>query len=420
MKHRHIMIAAATLAALATSSGATSAGAADNIPASVNAAVQNPERPASEIAQDKVLKPAETLVFSGVKPGQAVADLLPESGYYTRLFSGAVGAKGRVYGVIPRQGNGAVAAGPAIKDPSLNTPMNRVQRTYVLEDAPGFKNIQIYWEAMTGACGNCAAAANNAAIGAFSVPEQLDVVVAAQAYHVLKGAEFAKLDIGELDKAIYRALKSGGVFLVIDNAADKGAAFPAAAALNRADEDAVKAEVTAAGFQLDGESQMLMRGAGADDHSKAAADVLVTRGAAPADMFVLRFKKPANAPNTDQRPAKPMVAMAPYFGNTRANDVGARGNRAGQREHRTFFHEDGTYQEIGRADSGNNVFASGTWFFDADGRQCRHHLYQPDARDMADCNGGAERLDHKVGDKWMEDDGKTPVELMKGYVYFDE
>ena len=40
--------------------------------------------------------------------------------------------------------------------------------------------------------------------------------------------------------------------------------------------------------------------------------------------------------------------------------------------------------------------------------------------DMADCNGAAERLNHKVGDKWLEDDGRTPVELVPGYVYFDE
>ena len=405
------------------------ADAAETLPAKITAAVKNPGRPALQMAQDGTLKPGAVLAFAGIQSGQAVADLLPEGGYYTRLLSGIVGPKGRVYAVVPRLGGDAAQVmagdGAKAKDPSLNLPMNRVERTYVMESEPSFKNIAVYWQALTQECGGCAGAQNNPTIGALSLPEQLDAVTAAYAYHVFKGelshytvrGKQAAFDMGEMDKAIYRGLKNGGTFLIIDNAAAKGADFAAAAALNRADPDAVKAEVLAAGFVLDGESTLLARSD--DDHTKKAEDVLMVRGTSPADSFVLRFKKPLGAPDTDKRPKNMMAQMASYFGNTRANNAGAHGQQ-GAREHRTFFHADGTYEEIGRFDSGNNVFASGTWYWDADGRMCRHHLFQPDARDMADCNGGAERLGHKPGDKWLEDDGKTPVELMKGMVYFDE
>ena len=65
------------------------------------------------------------------------------------------------------------------------------------------------------------------------------------------------------------------------HAAAKGIDFTAAAALNRTDPEAVKAEIIAAGFVLDGESSALTRAD--DDHAKKADDVLTVRGASPAD-----------------------------------------------------------------------------------------------------------------------------------------
>ena len=55
-----------------------------------------PSRPAADKAADADRKPAETLAFAGVKPGQTVADFFPGGGYFTRLFAKAVG-NGKVY-----------------------------------------------------------------------------------------------------------------------------------------------------------------------------------------------------------------------------------------------------------------------------------------------------------------------------------
>src|SRR5207237_9339090 len=44
---------------------------------------------------------ALTVAFAGVKPGDQVAELIPGSGYFTRLLSAVVGPKGKVYAVAP-------------------------------------------------------------------------------------------------------------------------------------------------------------------------------------------------------------------------------------------------------------------------------------------------------------------------------
>jgi len=61
-------------------------------------------------------------------------------------------------------------------------------------------------------------------------------------------------------------MKNGGIYIISGAVAPKGAGFTQAA-LGRVDVDAVKSEVLAAGFVLDGESKVLANPA--DDHTKA-------------------------------------------------------------------------------------------------------------------------------------------------------
>ena len=107
--------------------------------------------------------------------------------------------------------------------------------------------------------------------GQFSLPLQADLVWTSDNYHDLHTAMAAKadgspLDVVGLNKAIFAALKPGGVFVVVDHASAKGAGFAVAQTLHRADEDAAKAEILSAGFTLDGESNVLADAA--DDHTR--------------------------------------------------------------------------------------------------------------------------------------------------------
>src|SRR3569623_891405 len=69
--------------------------------AGVDAAVADPIRPDADKEQDENRKPAEVLSYAEVKPGMRIADFIPGGGYYTRLFSLAVGKDGHVYALVP-------------------------------------------------------------------------------------------------------------------------------------------------------------------------------------------------------------------------------------------------------------------------------------------------------------------------------
>lgn len=69
----------------------------------IAAAVAHPDRPTEDRVRDANRKPAETLQFIGVKPGDKIADYASGAGYFTRLFSTTVGASGHVYASVPTE-----------------------------------------------------------------------------------------------------------------------------------------------------------------------------------------------------------------------------------------------------------------------------------------------------------------------------
>ena len=79
------------------------ARAADAVPANVAAALSDAARPDADKARDAMRKPADMIAFAGVKAGSRVVDLVPGGGYFTRIFSKVVGAKGHVYAVMPEE-----------------------------------------------------------------------------------------------------------------------------------------------------------------------------------------------------------------------------------------------------------------------------------------------------------------------------
>src|SRR5262249_52898555 len=61
------------------------------------AAIGDAARPQADKDRDADRKPVEMLTFAGVKPGQKIGELLPGGGYFSRIFSKAVGPSGKVY-----------------------------------------------------------------------------------------------------------------------------------------------------------------------------------------------------------------------------------------------------------------------------------------------------------------------------------
>ena len=233
--------------------------AADAIPANIATAVADKTRPDTDTKRDADRKPAEVMAFAGVKPGDKVADLIPGgggSGYFTRLFSAAVGPKGAVYAFtpaefakfsktpLPASGGHPDAARPNIT--FLTAPMND-----------------------------------------FSAPEKLDLVWTSQNYHDLHDDFAAPSDLAVINKKVFAALKPGGVFVVLDHSAADGSGLSATNTLHRIDAAQVKKEVEAAGFKFDGESKVLRNPA--DPRTANVFDASI-RG--KTDQFIYKFRKP--------------------------------------------------------------------------------------------------------------------------------
>jgi len=245
---RFRMMAATAVAALAAP---LMAAAALTVPAYDAKAVANPARPVDERAQDTLRKPGEVLAFSGVKPGQHVAEFLPGGGYFTRMLVEVVGEKGKLYALeTSRWGQGNVDADK--------------------------KAIE----------GHANASVDVSPFGDFKLPEKVDVFWTTLNYHDLHVAKYGVVDMAAFNKHVYDSLKPGGVYFITDHDTAAGAGITKVADLHRIEKSAVVKEVTAAGFKLEGESDVLHRTS--DDHSKPVFDLKLN-----TDQFVLKFRKPA-------------------------------------------------------------------------------------------------------------------------------
>jgi len=97
-------------------------------------------------------------------------------------------------------------------------------------------------------------------------------------------------DRAKMNKAVYDALKKGGVYAIIDSSATAGSGTKDTDTLHRIDEDVVKKEVGAAGFKLAGSSDVLRNPDDKRDWNSSPKAAAERRGT--SDRFTLRFVKP--------------------------------------------------------------------------------------------------------------------------------
>jgi predicted methyltransferase len=227
-------------------------------PAYLTKAVADPKRPKEDTSRDAQRLPAELMEFAGIRPGMTVVDLLPGTGYFTRVFSNAVGPKGHVYAYFgPQYDDRLIKAGT---DPNHQFVELKAQ----------YPNVGTIHGPLNG----------------FVTPELVDVVWTSDNYHDVHNKSYAA-DVPGMNKAIFNSLKHGGVYIIVDHRAAKGAGAGATEALHRVDEDIVKREVEAAGFRLVAESKLLTRPS--DDNTKR---VFEEGEHDHTDQMVLKFRKP--------------------------------------------------------------------------------------------------------------------------------
>lgn len=212
--------------------------------ADYQAAINSPVRTADDRKGDDKRKPAEFLAFAKVRPGMNVLDLQTGGGATTTLLAAAVGPTGQVFA----QGH---KSSPKLDARLAAAPMPNVHPYVASFDNPVPANAP-----------------------------QLDLVTINMNYHDLVNEP---VDRAAMNKRIYDALKPGGYYLVIDNAAKAGSGLSDTKTLHRIDEEAVIAEVTRAGFKLDARS----------DYLRAPSDTrelpFFKMEGKPDDKFALRF-----------------------------------------------------------------------------------------------------------------------------------
>ena len=226
------------------------------VPPYVRAAVADSAR-GQDASNDARRKITDVMVFSNVKPGQKVLELIPGSGYFTRVFSSIVGEKGHVYALWPNE--------------YAKEDADEVAGFEKLAADPHYANVSVLKQPAAQ----------------LSVSEPVDIVFTSQNYHDYPDKFMGKVDPVAFDKQVFDALKPGGVFIVIDHVAPAGSGMADTDTLHRIDPAIVKKQVESVGFVFAGESNVLRNPN--DTHTMKVFDKSI-RG--HTDQFIYRFRKP--------------------------------------------------------------------------------------------------------------------------------
>lgn len=240
-----IFFAALAAASVMASSGI--AAAQTPPPAYVAAAVADQGRPAADTARDDLRLPAEMLVFAGVQPGQTIGEILPGGGYFTRIFSKAVGSQGHVYAII-----------------NTRNPERPAPAAEAIAADPAYANVTVV----------------EGPLGSFTTPRPADLVWTSNNYHDVPEANRAAVNT-----AAFNALKPGGIYIVLDHAAVPGSG--PTNSLHRMDEQVARTQIEAAGFVFVEASDALNRPT--DDRTLPVFEAN-TRG--HTDQFILKYRRP--------------------------------------------------------------------------------------------------------------------------------
>ncbi len=223
------------------------------------AALNDPQRPADDKSRDASRKPAEVLEFIGIKPGMTVLDMFTGGGWYAEIIAHVVGPDGKVYAHSNEAYKNFV--GDALEERFADGRVPQVEILMV-------ENNQLSLEA-----------------------NSLDAVTLGLSFHdmyhedsengwpLLDGVAF----LAELKKG----LKPGGIVGIFDHRAAPGAPPETGDSLHRIDPALVIANMEAAGFEFEAESDLLANPD--DDHTKP---VFAPEIRGNTDRFILRFRKP--------------------------------------------------------------------------------------------------------------------------------
>lgn len=215
------------------------------------AIVAAPDRSEADRKNDARRNPVALFGFTGARPGMKVLDMGASAGYSTELLARAVAPGGTVYSQAPadlfpnaRKNYAVRAQSPAMK--------NAIRLEQPFDDPlpPGVAGF--------------------------------DLITFFFFYH---DTVWMEVDRPRMNRALYEALKPGGILVVADHSARPGDAANETRTLHRIEENVVRRELEAAGFQFVAAGNFLR-------NTADARDTHVNKNKVPNDEFVLKFRKP--------------------------------------------------------------------------------------------------------------------------------
>ena len=236
------------------------------VSAAVAKAVQNELRPGKDLVDDRLRRPAFVLEFAGILPGMQVLEIEAGDGYYTQILGPLVGPEGRVLAHNPS----------AFKSFLGGNIEARVARGGLDNVVPLMSAFDTY----------------NAA------DESIDVATwilgPHEIYYRPLGAQEG-LEADAVFAEIFRVLKPGGAFVVLDHAAKPGAPTSVGGTLHRIDPQIVHELARGAGFIKIEESTLLANPN--DDRSRGVFDPRIRR---MTDRFLVKYHKPFRQNDVEQ------------------------------------------------------------------------------------------------------------------------
>ncbi|MEP7126556.1 MAG: methyltransferase domain-containing protein, partial [Byssovorax sp.] len=194
------------------------------VPPAIQALLAAPDRSDADRALDAGRHPGEMLAFYAIAPGMKVAELGAGGGYTAEILARAVGATGVVYGE-----NNKFIVEKFAQKPWTERLAKPVMKNVVRVDREFDDPLP-------------------------AEAHDLDAVFMVLFYH---DTVWMETDRAKMNAAVFKALKPGGVFAIIDHSGRAGTGTTEVKTLHRIDEEAVKKELLAAGFKLGGSADFL-------------------------------------------------------------------------------------------------------------------------------------------------------------------
>ena len=253
--------------------------------------VASPDRSAADRTNDQRRKPEQMLVFIGIRPGITALDLSAAGGYTTELLARAIGPSGVVYGQSRPRDPSRAPTPPADPEGNSNPTVPSAAAPAATPAAPtgaprpSPDALADRDSALRSA--GVQAAPIAAVVRPFETPippelAEFDLVTLMFNYHDLG---HLGVDRAAMNRAVFQALKKGGLYVIADHSGRPGTGISEAGTLHRVEEAFLRKEVEAAGFKLAAEGNFLR-------NPKDPRDKNTPDPPQPKDEFVLKFVKP--------------------------------------------------------------------------------------------------------------------------------